>query len=87
MGKLVFAWGAISIYVIITLGLTWWGWRRTNSISSFATGGGKLSPWIVGLSLAAQLTSVALSYVLGHLRRDAAGRCTSHCLCSQWSSP
>ncbi len=59
MDKLILAWSAIAIYVVVTLVLAWRGWRRTGSVSSFATGGGTLSPWVVGLSLAAQLTSVA----------------------------
>jgi sodium/pantothenate symporter len=59
MDKLILAWSAIGLYVVITLALVWRGFRRTKSVASFATGGGTLSPWVVGLALAAQLTSVA----------------------------
>ncbi len=59
MDKLILAWSAIGVYVLVTLVLAWRGWRRTSSVASFATGGGTLSPWVVGLALAAQLTSVA----------------------------
>ncbi len=59
MDKLILAWSAIGFYVLITLALAWRGWRQTRSVASFATGGGTLSPWVVGLALAAQLTSVA----------------------------
>ncbi len=59
MDKLILAWSALGIYVLVTLALAWRGWRRTTSVASFATGGGALSPWVVGLALAAQLTSVA----------------------------
>jgi len=57
--KLILAWSALGIYVLVTLALAWRGWRRTQGVASFATGGGTLSPWVVGLALAAQLTSVA----------------------------
>lgn len=59
MDKLILAWSAIGLYVLVTLYLAWRGWRRTSGVASFATGGGTLSPWVVGLALAAQLTSVA----------------------------
>jgi sodium/pantothenate symporter len=59
MDKLSLAWSALGLYVLVTLVLAWRGWRRTSSVASFATGGGTLSPWVVGLALAAQLTSVA----------------------------
>ncbi len=59
MDKLILAWSAIGLYVVITLALVWRGFRQTKSVASFATGGGTLSPWVVGLALAAQLTSVA----------------------------
>jgi sodium/pantothenate symporter len=57
--KLILAWSAVGLYVAVTLVLAWRGWRRTSSVASFATGGGSLPPWMVGLALAAQLTSVA----------------------------
>ncbi|MFC1706274.1 sodium:solute symporter [Planctomycetota bacterium] len=59
MEKLVLAWSAIGLYVLVTSYLAYRGWRRTKSLESFAVGGGDIAPWIVGLSLAAQLTSVA----------------------------
>ncbi len=59
MDKMLLAWTAIGLYVALTLALAWRGWRHTRSMESFATGSGSLSPWLVGLSLAAQLTSVA----------------------------
>ena len=59
MSTLAMAWTALSIYIIITIALTYRGWRKTKSLESFAVGSGDISPFIVGLSLAVQLTSVA----------------------------
>ncbi|MBW2702056.1 MAG: sodium:solute symporter family protein [Deltaproteobacteria bacterium] len=53
------AWMAIGLYVLVTAVLAYRGWKKTKSLESFAIGGGDIAPWIVGLSLAAQLTSVA----------------------------
>lgn len=59
MSKELFAWSLISIYVVITALLAYRGWRRTRSMEGFAVGNRNMSPYFVGLSLAAQLTSVA----------------------------
>ena len=59
MDKQTFAWGLLSIYIVITSMLAYRGWRRTRSMEGFAVGNRDMSPVFVGLSLAAQLTSVA----------------------------
>ena len=59
MDKQLLAWSALSLYVALTGWIAWRGWRRTSSMASFAVGSGTISPVVVGLSLAAQLTSVA----------------------------
>jgi Na+/proline symporter len=55
----VLAWLAIGLYVAVTSYLAYRGWKKTKSLESFAIGSGDISAWVVGLSLAAQLTSVA----------------------------
>lgn len=53
------AWVALGLYVGVTAFLTYRGWRKTKSLESFTVGARDVSPLLVGLSLAAQLTSVA----------------------------
>ncbi|MBN1946940.1 MAG: hypothetical protein JW797_14800 [Bradymonadales bacterium] len=59
MDKLTLACFALATYVLITAYLAYRGWRRTKTLESFAIGNRTIHPAIVGLSLAAQLTSVA----------------------------
>ncbi len=59
MSTAALAWSALSVYAAITATLAYRGWRRTRSLESFAVGNGDIAPWVVGLSLSAQLTSVA----------------------------
>lgn len=60
MSEKTIAWAAIAAYVLITAFLAYRGWRKTrSSMESFAVGNRTASPVWVGLSLAAQLTSVA----------------------------
>jgi len=47
------------IYVVVTFALTVRGMRRTKDLASFAVGNRDIAPGWVGLSLTAQLTSVA----------------------------
>ncbi|HOT28411.1 MAG TPA: sodium:solute symporter [Candidatus Ozemobacteraceae bacterium] len=49
----------LSLYVAVTLYLTVRGMRRTKDLSSFTVGTGDIGPVWIGLSLTAQLTSVA----------------------------
>ncbi len=53
------AWVAVGLYVVLTVGLTVRGAMRTRSLSSFAVGNRDIPAFFVGLSLTAQLTSVA----------------------------
>ena len=55
----ILAWGAVTIYVAVTIYLTWRGARQTKSLESFAVGNRDIPPSVIGLSLSAQLTSVA----------------------------
>jgi len=59
MDKLTLVIAALGLYVGVTAILAWRGYRKTNALESFAVGTGDIPPWVVGLSLAAQLTSVA----------------------------
>ncbi|MGM0599373.1 MAG: sodium:solute symporter family transporter [Candidatus Rifleibacteriota bacterium] len=59
MSHLTLVWAALIVYVVITLYLTVRGALRTKDLESFAVGNHDISPAFVGLSLTAQLTSVA----------------------------
>lgn len=53
------AWTMFAVYVVVTLGLAWLGQKKTTSLASYALGDGKMHPVIVGLALAASMTSTA----------------------------
>lgn len=53
------AWILFLIYLIGTLYLGFLGLKRTKDFSSFAIGNGAMSPWIVGITLAASTASAA----------------------------
>ena len=59
MEKTLFAWSLLGTYAVITGFLAYRGFRRTRSMEGFAVGNRDMSPVVVGLSLAAQLTTVA----------------------------
>lgn len=59
MNKFAFAWTLLGIYGVVTALLAYRGYRRTRSMEGFVVGNRDISPFFVGLSLAAQLTSVA----------------------------
>ncbi len=53
------AWILFSIYLIGTAYLGWLGFKKTDDFGSFAIGRGDLSPFIVGVTLAASTASAA----------------------------
>ncbi len=59
MSSAILPWCAIAIYVLITVVLTVRGALRTRSLSGYAVGNRDIPAALVGLSLTAQLTSVA----------------------------
>ncbi|MDD2999671.1 MAG: sodium:solute symporter, partial [Candidatus Riflebacteria bacterium] len=59
MSHSAMVWSALVLYVAVTLFLTIRGARRTKDLTSYAVGNRDISPAWVGLSLTAQLTSVA----------------------------
>lgn len=52
-------WGLFIVYIIATTGLAWLGHRKTKDIESFSIGQGDMSPWVVGVTLAASIASTA----------------------------
>jgi len=59
MSTVALGWAAVLAYFAVTTAIAVRGARRTRSLASYAIGGRDLPAWVVGLSLAAQLTSVA----------------------------
>jgi Na+/pantothenate symporter len=59
MNSVSLAWGAIALYVIVTIALTIRGALKTKDLKSYAVGNKDIPPVLVGISLVAQLTSVA----------------------------
>jgi len=59
MGTVALGWAAVVVYFTVTIAIAARGARRTRSLASYAVGGRDLPAVVVGLSLAAQLTSVA----------------------------
>lgn len=59
MGHSTIVFIGLSLYIAVTLYLTYQGMRRTKDLASFTVGSGDIGPVWIGLSLTAQLTSVA----------------------------
>jgi SSS family solute:Na+ symporter/sodium/pantothenate symporter len=59
MNETFLPWLLFLVYVLGIIGLTWWNRRKAATMSSFAIGTRSLPPFLVGLSLAANMTSVA----------------------------
>ena len=59
MGETFVPWMLFLLYVLAIVGLTWWNRRKAATMSAFAVGTRSLPPFLVGLSLAANMTSVA----------------------------
>lgn len=56
---MILSWSVFIFYVIVTLFLAWLGSKKTKSLDSFAIGNRDMSPWVVGITLAATMTSTA----------------------------
>ena len=59
MGETFVPWLLFIAYVLTIIGLTWWNRRKALTMSDFAVGSRSVPPFFVGLSLAANMTSVA----------------------------
>ena len=53
------AWTLFGAYIVLTFWLAWLGQKKTSSLETYALGDGAMSPWVVGLALAASMTSTA----------------------------
>ncbi len=53
------AWILFTAYMLATAWLSWIGFKRTRDFGSFALGSGKMSPLVVGITLAASTASAA----------------------------
>ncbi len=53
------SWSLFIAYMALTLWLARLGQRKTTTLESYAVGDRKMSPWVVGMALAASMTSTA----------------------------
>lgn len=56
---MLLSWSLFALYVVLTLSLAWLGKRKTTTLESYALGNRDMSPWVVGMALAASMTSTA----------------------------
>jgi SSS family solute:Na+ symporter/sodium/pantothenate symporter len=59
MHETTIPWLMFLIYCVAISGLTWWNRRKATSMEAFAVGSRRVPPFFIGLSLAANMTSVA----------------------------
>ena len=60
-------------YVALVYWLSWIGMRRTQDISGFAIGNKDMSPYIIGITLAASIASITPSGVRAATTKPPAG--------------
>ncbi|MFQ6116080.1 MAG: sodium:solute symporter family protein [bacterium] len=56
---MLLSWLLFLAYVITTFYRAWLGQKKTHSLESYAIGNRDMSPWVVGIALAASMTSTA----------------------------
>jgi Na+/proline symporter len=56
---MLLSWSLFLVYVTVTFYLAWLGQKKTHSLESYAIGNRDMSPWVVGMALAASMTSTA----------------------------
>ncbi len=54
-----FAWALFLVYLAGTAWLGWRGYRKTTGFGSFAVGNRAMNPWVVGITLAASVSSAS----------------------------
>ncbi|PCI44064.1 MAG: sodium:solute symporter, partial [Moraxellaceae bacterium] len=59
MSPEIFKYLLVAAYVIVVYGLSWVGMRRTSDLKGFAIGNKDMSPYLVGITLAATISSTA----------------------------
>lgn len=55
----IFKYLLLGFYVVATLWLSWIGMKKTRDLKSFSIGNGDMSPYLVGVTLAASIASTA----------------------------
>ncbi len=59
MSPELFKYLCVGFYVVLTLWLSWIGMRKTQDIKGFSIGNGDMSPWIIGVTMAASVSSTS----------------------------
>ncbi|WP_019531006.1 sodium:solute symporter family transporter [Dasania marina] len=59
MSPELFKYICVGFYVLLTLWLSWIGMRKTYDIKGFSIGNKDMSPWVVGVTMAASISSTA----------------------------
>lgn len=59
MDRLTLAWTAFGVYLAVTAWLAWLGHKKTDSLESFAVGRRDMGPVLVGITMAAAMSSTA----------------------------
>ncbi len=59
MSETLIPWVFFLTYIVAISGLAWWNRRKATSIQAFSVGSRRVPPFFIGLSLAANMTSVA----------------------------
>jgi len=59
MSPELFKYVCVAFYVVLTLWLSWVGMKKTQDIKSFSIGNKDMSPWLVGITMAASVSSTS----------------------------
>ncbi|GAA5316243.1 MAG: sodium/pantothenate symporter [Candidatus Pelagadaptatus aseana] len=59
MSPELFKYACVGFYVVLTLWLSWIGMRKTRDIKGFSIGNKDMSPWIIGVTMAASVSSTS----------------------------
>jgi SSS family solute:Na+ symporter/sodium/pantothenate symporter len=54
-----FKYACVAFYVVLTLWLSWIGMKKTQDIKGFSIGNKDMSPWLVGITMAASVSSTS----------------------------
>jgi SSS family solute:Na+ symporter/sodium/pantothenate symporter len=59
MSAEIFKYLCVGFYAVLTLWLSWIGMRKTKDIKGFSIGNKDMSPWVIGVTMAASISSTA----------------------------
>jgi sodium/pantothenate symporter len=59
MSAELFKYLCVGFYAVLTLWLSWIGMRKTRDIKGFSIGNKDMSPWVIGVTMAASISSTA----------------------------